>query len=173
MIDLAEAWRLIEQTATPLPARRELLGRAVGRVLAEAVCSDIDSPAWDRSMMDGFAVCAADFSAAADSPVELDVVVAVAAGELSDVEIRPGTAARIMTGAALPAGAEAVVPVERAVEGTAAATTGSRVRLVEPHFRHGQHIAFFGPAFGDGLVGGRRHAHMPLGHGDTCGDGLV
>lgn len=152
MIDLADALRLVEETASPLSPRRELLGRSFGRVLAESVRSDIDSPAWDRAMMDGFAVTAADFAVSGESPVELEVVVDLPAGCLTDRIVSPGTAARIMTGAAIPAGADAVVPVERAVEGTASAAAGSRVRLVEPSFRDGQHIARQGTAFAAGDV---------------------
>ena len=150
MIDLADALRLVEETAAPLPPRRERLDLAVGRLLAEPVTSDIDSPAWDRAMMDGFAVTDADLLAAGDATVELAVVVDLAAGATTDVGIGPGTAARIMTGAAIPPGADAVVPVERAVEDTATAAAGSRVRLREPAFRAGQHIARQGTAFAAG-----------------------
>jgi len=150
MIDLAEALRLVEKTAAPLRPRRERLDLAVGRILAESVRSDIDSPAWDRAMMDGFAVTDSDLLAAGEATVELDVVVELAAGATSDVPVGPGTAARIMTGAAIPPGADAIVPVERAVDGTATAATGSRVRLREPAFRAGQHIARQGTAFAAG-----------------------
>ena len=150
MIELVDALRLVEEAATPLPPRRERLLDACGRRLAEAVRADSDSPAWDRAMMDGFAVSHADFEAAGDRAVELTVVVDLAAGATSEVAVRPGTAARIMTGAAIPPGGEAIVPIERAVDGTAAAAAGSRVRLHEPSFRPGQHIARRGTAFAAG-----------------------
>lgn len=150
MIDFADALRRVEETSRALPPRRELLLRACGRRLAEPVIADIDSPAWDRAMMDGFAVTNADFLEAGDATVELAVVVDLAAGATSTVTITPGTAARIMTGAAIPPGAEAVVPIERAVAGTASATAGSRVRLQDGGFRAGQHIARQGTAFAAG-----------------------
>jgi molybdopterin molybdotransferase len=150
MIDLAEALRLVALEARPLQPRRELLGLSFGRVLAEAVVSDIDSPAWDRSMMDGFAVRNDDLQRVTDGPVELTVVLDLAAGMTSQDVVRPGTAARIMTGAAIPAGAEAVVPVERAIDGTSSAGVGGRVRLHDPAFRPGQHIARQATAFAAG-----------------------
>lgn len=150
MIDLAEALRRVAAEARPLPARRELLALAHGRVLAEPVLSDIDSPAWDRSMMDGFAVRSEDFLAAGEAVVELRVVLDLAAGVTTQETVLPGTAARIMTGAAIPSGADAVVPVERAVDGTVTAGVGRCVRLHEPAFRPGQHIARQATAFAAG-----------------------
>ncbi len=152
MIELAEAIALIERTARPLPPRRQRLLAACGRWLAEPIQADVDSPPWDRAMMDGFAVCDADFAAGSPEVVELDVIVDLAAGDVTPLEIRPGACARIMTGAPLPAGADAVVPIERAVEGTAAAHAGSRVRLHEEGYRPGQHVARQGTAFRSGSV---------------------
>jgi len=151
MIELAEAIALIEQTARPLLPRRQRLLDACGRRLAEPIQADVDSPPWDRAMMDGFAVCDADFAAGGEV-VELDVVVDLAAGDVTTLEIRPGSCGRIMTGAPLPPGADAVVPIERAVEGTAAAHAGSRVRLREASYRPGQHVARRGTAFRSGSV---------------------
>ena len=151
MIELAEAIALIERTARPLPPRRLRLLDTCGRRLAEPVQADVDSPPWNRAMMDGFAVRDADFAAGGEV-VELDVIVDLAAGDVTPLEIRPGACARIMTGAPLPPGADAVVPIERAVEGTAAAHAGSRVRLREEHYRPGQHVARQGTAFRAGSV---------------------
>ena len=149
MIDLAAAIALVERTATPLPPRRQRLMDAVGRRLAAGVVADCDSPPWDRAMMDGFAVRSADFDRPGEI-VELDVAVDLAAGDVTGLEIRPGTCARIMTGAPIPAGADAVVPVERAVDGTAGGHAGGRVRLAEPKFRPGQHVARQAAAFARG-----------------------
>jgi molybdopterin molybdotransferase len=147
MIELAEAIALVEATARPLPARRQGLLQACGRRLAEPVMADLDSPPWDKVMMDGFAVRDADFAAGDHDVVELDVVSDLAAGDVNAVPLRPGTCARIMTGAPLPPGADAVVPIERAVDGTAIAHAGSRVRLAETKYRPGQHVARKGAAF--------------------------
>ncbi len=152
MIELAEAIALVEATATPLPARRQRLLDACGRRIAAPIAADIDSPPWDRAMMDGFAVRDADFPGERPAEVELDVVVDLAAGDVSGVVIRPGTCARIMTGAPLPEGADAVVPIERAVDGTEDAHAGGRVRLREERYREGQHVARQGAAFRTGSV---------------------
>jgi molybdopterin molybdotransferase len=89
------------------------LGDALGRVTAAAVPSPVDLPLFRNSQMDGFAVHAADVAAAsAASPVSLPVVGEVAAAPGEPAPLAPGTAVRIMTGAPVPEGADAVVPVE-------------------------------------------------------------
>jgi molybdopterin molybdotransferase len=117
--------------------------------LAAGVVADCDSPPWDRAMMDGFAVRSSDFGRPGEI-VELDVAIDLAAGDVTALEIRPGTCARIMTGAPIPSGADAIVPVERAVDGTAGVHAGGRVRLAEPKFRPGQHVARQAAAFARG-----------------------
>ena len=150
MIDLAAALAWVEDVALPLRPRRVPLGAAVGLPLAAAIEADGDSPPWDRAMMDGFAVRAADISAA--GAAELDVVIDLAAGDVTTLAVPPGGCARIMTGAPIPGGADTVVPVECAVEGTAAAHAGSRVRFRDGKFRPGQHVARRGVAFRQGDV---------------------
>ena len=96
-----------------LPAERASLEDAQGRVLTEALDSRLTLPPWDNSAMDGFAVRAADVTGATrDDPVVLEVIGEAAAGRAAGVEVRPGTCVRILTGAPLTAGADAVVPVE-------------------------------------------------------------
>jgi len=146
MIDLADALALIERTATPLPPRRQRLLDACGQTLAAPVVADVDSPPWDRAMMDGFAVRGADVEAAGDV-AELDVVVDLAAGDVTPLEIKPGSCGRIMTGAPIPPGADAIIPVELAIDDTAGAHAGGKVRLRDERFRAGQHIARQGAAF--------------------------
>jgi len=82
---------------------------AAGRVLAETVSADRDIPLLANSAMDGYAVQAADL---VQPPVRLRVVGEVAAGYVSTVQVEPGAAVRIMTGAPLPAGADTVVRFE-------------------------------------------------------------
>lgn len=148
MIDLDAAIDLVERTAAPLGPRRQRLADATARALAAPVVADCDSPPFDRAMMDGFAVAEADFvPAGRDEIVELEVVMDLAAGDTTTTAIRRGCCARIMTGAPLPPGADAVVPVECAVEGTAAAHAGARVRLRDDRFRPGQHVGRRGVAF--------------------------
>jgi molybdopterin molybdotransferase len=154
MIELAEAIALVEATARPLPPRRTRLLEACGCRLAEPVFADVDSPPWDRAMMDGFAVRDHDVAMAAGGVVELDVVVDLAAGDVTSLEIRPGGCARIMTGAPIPAGTDAVIPVECVLDDSGTAHAGGRVRLRDEKFRPGQHVARRGIAFraGDAVL---------------------
>ena len=98
---------------TPLAPASLELAAAEGCVLAEDVTAAVALPPFDNSSMDGYAVYAADVGgAAADSPATLRVTGEIAAGDIGAHRLAPGTAMRIMTGARLPAGADAVVPVE-------------------------------------------------------------
>ncbi|MFT5431716.1 MAG: molybdopterin molybdotransferase [Myxococcota bacterium] len=112
------------------------LGEALGRVLSEDVCGDRDQPPFNRSAMDGFAVRAADTDAADSGSVELRIVGEVAAGAVSDRHLETGEAIRIMTGAPVPSGADAV----QMVENTESKPGETRVRIVKS-VRPGQHIA--------------------------------
>jgi molybdopterin molybdotransferase len=91
------------------PTERIALAEGLGRITASPVESPIDLPPFRNSQMDGFAVRAADV---ADAPVELPVVGEVAAAAGLPAPLAPGTVVRIMTGAVVPDGADAVVPVE-------------------------------------------------------------
>ena len=86
---------------------------ALWRVLAEPVTAATSLPPWDNSAMDGYAVRAMDLIGATDAtPVLLRVIGEVAAGAIGTVTVEPGSAVRIATGAPVPPGADAVVPVE-------------------------------------------------------------
>jgi molybdopterin molybdotransferase len=102
------------------PATSSLIPDALGLVLAEDVTSDLDMPPFDKAMMDGYAVRSVDVSAAA----ELAVIEEVTAGRVPQKTVGPGQATRIMTGAPMPAGADAVVMVERT-----RTLDGNRVRM--------------------------------------------
>jgi len=107
------AWRWLDQQTAPLPAESVPLGDAVGRVLIGAIESPIDVPAFERSMMDGFAVQAADTEgASAYNRLPLSVIGQVLPGQSPDTAVASGQTVRIMTGAPLPPGADAVLPVE-------------------------------------------------------------
>jgi molybdopterin molybdotransferase len=100
-------------TIRPLVATELSLGDAHGLVLAEDVAATCPLPSFDNSAMDGYAVRVEDVAAASEeNPVTLPVVAEVAAGDTGAYALPPGTAVRIMTGAMLPHGTEAVVPVE-------------------------------------------------------------
>jgi molybdopterin molybdotransferase len=104
----------------PVPPRELGLADADGGVLAEDITALWPLPPFDNSSMDGYAVRAADIAAATDNaPVELAVRGEVAAGDTGAHHLAPGSCLRIMTGAPLPDGADAVVPVELTDGGTA------------------------------------------------------
>ena len=114
----------------PLPPDAPLAPEsALGRVLAEPVTAATSLPPWDNSAMDGYAIRAADVATAeASSPVRLAVVGEVRAGVAPDTRVLEGTAVRIATGAPVPLGADAVVPVEETTPLDAAGTSGPRGR---------------------------------------------
>ncbi|MEO3875299.1 gephyrin-like molybdotransferase Glp [Nonomuraea sp. B12E4] len=103
-------------TIRPLAPLELELEQTLGTTLAEEVTSPVPLPPFDNSAMDGYAVRAADVAGA---PVRLPVIDDVAAGSVELRAVGPGHAVRIMTGAPLPAGADAVVPVEWTDGGTA------------------------------------------------------
>jgi len=97
----------------PLAPAEVAVGDAHGLVLAEDVAAASPLPSFDNSGMDGYAVRVQDVAAAsAENPVTLPVTAEVAAGDTGDYALPPGAAIKIMTGAMLPHGTEAVVPVE-------------------------------------------------------------
>ena len=113
MLSVEEALERVLREFHPLQPERVPILEALGRVLAEDVYADVDIPPHANSSMDGFAVRAADTAGAGrQSPVRLRVVGDLPAGYVSQVDVTPGTAVRIMTGAPVPPGADAVVRVE-------------------------------------------------------------
>jgi molybdopterin molybdotransferase len=108
MIDYGEALRAIVARTKPLPGEAVPLDQALGRTLARDFRAGDDIPPFCKATMDGYAVRAADTSPG----VELEVTEDLPAGRVSRRRLGPGQAARIMTGAPLPDGADAVVMVE-------------------------------------------------------------
>ncbi|HTE06294.1 MAG TPA: molybdopterin molybdotransferase MoeA [Planctomycetota bacterium] len=124
----------------PLASERVDIVRAVGRVLAAPVVADTDLPPFDSVMMDGFAVRAAEVAAGGWLLLQGEV----AAGDAGELPLRPGHALSIMTGAPLPPGADAVVPVEwTEAEVTAGGEREAGVRAVRflRGVNAGQHVA--------------------------------
>ncbi len=109
VLSVEEALKRILATVHVLEPERVPLLEASGRVLAETITADRDIPPLDNSAMDGYAVRGADV---AQGMTRLRVVGEVAAGHVSRVQVEPGTAVRIMTGAPIPAGADTVVRFE-------------------------------------------------------------
>ena len=113
MLSVEEARERILSYFSVLPAEERPLLEALGMTLAEDLAASFDVPPLANSAMDGYAVRSHDVARASDaSPVTLPVISAVAAGQLPDRPVGPGTAVRIMTGAPVPEGADAVVPFE-------------------------------------------------------------
>lgn len=118
VLSVEEAQERILRAFRPLETERVDLFQALDRVLAEDIQADMNIPPLDNTAMDGYAVRAADTAAASvDHPVLLKVIYDLAAGYVTDLRVEPGTAIRIMTGAPIPDGADAVVPFEETSEG--------------------------------------------------------
>jgi len=110
MIDVPQALRLILENARRLPACAAGLEDALGRVLDETIASNMDSPPYDKSIVDGYAIIAEDLQKGA---AQLAIIEEVVAGSVPQQRVVRGTSVRVMTGAPIPAGADAVVMVER------------------------------------------------------------
>ena len=116
-LTVAEALERVLAGVQVLPAVTLPILEALGQVLAEPAIAQDNLPPFANSAMDGYAVRAVDVAQTGRSrPVQLQVLADIAAGSVPDVVVSEGTAARIMTGAPLPAGADAVVPVEETNE---------------------------------------------------------
>ena len=127
MISIDEALERILSYVDVLPAEEKPLIDALGQVLAEDIESSFQIPPLDNTAMDGYAVRAQDTTGATvDDAVSLDVIGEVAAGYQFDGEVAAGTAVRIMTGAPVPAGADAIVPFEETDEPFEKAPAGTR-----------------------------------------------
>ena len=136
MLTVEQALEHILSRVAPLGVERVLLLDAMSRILAEPVVSTRTLPPHDNSAMDGYAVVAADIAAASrERPVILPIGLRVGAGHLPSRPLQPGEAARVMTGAAVPEGADAVIKREDTDEGDAGAPAAS-----------GGKVGFFVPA---------------------------
>ncbi|MDE3094682.1 MAG: molybdopterin molybdotransferase MoeA [Chloroflexota bacterium] len=171
MISVEEALeRILSHVHVLEPEERPILD-ALGQVVAEDVVAPLDIPPHDNTAMDGYALRAADTRGAReDAPVTLRVVGELAAGYLFEGEVQPGAAVRIMTGAPMPRGTDAVVPFEETDEpaGRAfgsfaksrdvvgilkAARPGANVRRAAEDVRRGQTILRAGALLHPAQVG--------------------
>ena len=130
---------------TPLPPASLELADAEGCVLAEDVTAAVSLPSFDNSSMDGYAVQASDTTHSSErTPATLRVTGEIAAGDTGAYQLVPGTGIRILTGARMPAGADAVVPVEWTDGGIAQvaiyrqAASGNAVRYAGEDAREGE-----------------------------------
>lgn len=143
MISAEEALALIDDHARVLGAETVPLARAADRVLAADLRAATALPPFDNSAMDGFALRAADLKdATPQNPVELTVLETVRAGETGRLEVKPGEAVRIMTGAPLPRGADSVVMVEATEPGAAGKVRMAGATRARSHVRaRGEDVA--------------------------------
>jgi molybdopterin molybdotransferase len=124
MISVSDAIRVVQNQTKPLGTEHVNLAHAVGRFLAEDIVADSDLPPFDRAQMDGYAVRAADVT---NTPTRLRIVGESAAGSGWHHEMKTGEAVRIMTGAPVPFGADAVQQVELTRE----VDSGGTVEILE------------------------------------------
>lgn len=159
MFTVDEALQLVLTHTTRKPGARVPVAEAVGLVIAEDVASDVDSPPHDKSMVDGYAVVANDLASGA---AELTVLEEVTAGAVPTLRVTPGACTRIMTGAPIPDGADAVVMIERSESLNSdglenrptrrpPAPPGGKVRLTDT-VRPGQNIIRRGDSLRSGEV---------------------
>jgi len=140
MIPIEEAIRLVLEHTQPIDTIRVDLMDALGRTLAEDVRSDIHMPPFDKSAMDGYAVLSCDVQGASrECPAILEVIEEIPAGAVPRRSISAGKAARIMTGAPVPDGADTVVMVED----TVSEQGGHQVKILVPT-QMGKNIARLG-----------------------------
>lgn len=113
-ISVPEAIRLLQERATELGSERLPLLESYGRILAEDIAALVDHPSLDNSAMDGYACRLEDtLTASEENPVRLEVIADIPAGSVFDGEVKTGQAVSIYTGAPMPKGTDAVVPVEK------------------------------------------------------------
>ncbi len=129
MLTVAEAQAIVLRHSRPLSPRTDQ--PTLGRVLAEDVVSDLDMPPYDKALMDGYAVRSSDLAA---GRAVLTVIEEVTAGRTPERTLHAGQATRIMTGAPIPEGADAVIMIERT------RLEGDRVVIEDGALKPGQNI---------------------------------
>lgn len=135
MTDVGDAEVLICERISPLPTRRVALAEAAGRILRQSVCAERDQPPFDRVTMDGIAIASRDWQ---DGMRSFEVIGLQAAGAPPMTLSDPGQCVEIMTGAMLPAGADAVVPVERITRANERASVEAGYDVTARQFIHPQ-----------------------------------
>jgi len=153
----SEAQRVILESVRTPGTEQVKLEQALGRVLAEDICANRDLPPYDVSAMDGFAVRSAD---AANAPVVLEIIDDIKAGDMPRKTVAAGQCARIMTGAPVPPGADAVIRVEDSQEISAntvqinkAAKPGNDMRLRGENMFTGDVVLTAGTEITPGVIG--------------------
>lgn len=146
MISVESALETILKEIRPLGLESTDITSALGRVLGEDITARSSNPPWDNSAMDGYALRAADAKGASnENPVKLSVLYDLPAGSVGQAPVGPGQAVRIMTGAPVPEGADAVVMVEKT-------ESGDGFVLIKAEPKNGENIRRSGEDFKAGDV---------------------
>lgn len=143
MLTVAEALHLVLAHATPKLPERISLVSALNLILAEDIASDVDSPPHDKSIVDGYAVIANDFTG---GQAQLQLLEQITAGAVPTLPVTQGHCSQIMTGVPIPQGADSVVMVERTK------LSGSSIHFDDDRFRPGQNIMRRATSFCSGEV---------------------
>ncbi len=171
-LGLEEALRLTLERVEPLPHVRVELLDGLSHALAEDICATVDSPSIDASMKDGYAVISGEVEdATREHPVRLTLADSLAAGESRRVRVLPETAVRILTGARIPSGANAVVAEEFTAVGNNTLTVfnnaepGRNILPKSSDVATGQIVADKGSMVTPGLAGmlaAAGHSHIAV-----------
>lgn len=160
LISVDEHVRRILEAIEPLPPYDQPLLEALGLPVCETITAPVNLPVFDNSAMDGYAVVHSDLAGATpDTPASLPVVGESAAGAAAALALSPGTAVKIMTGAPVPQGATAVVPVEWTDAGVAqvrinrAPQEGQHIRLRGEDVQIGDRLMEDGTILGPRQIG--------------------
>ena len=133
MVSVTQAQDIVSGHASPLASEALPLDTSVlGLVLGEDITSDLDMPPYDKALMDGYAVRSSDLT---EGKAALTVIEEITAGMIPKSAVGPGQASRIMTGAPIPAGADAVVMIERTRQ-----TEANLVQVEDQFFKPSQNI---------------------------------
>lgn len=153
LTSIEEARRRVLAEASPLETESCSLAEALGRVLAEEIVAAHPLPPFDNAGMDGYAVRAADLvHATPDTPMALDMIEVIPAGRVSSRVLESGQAAKIMTGAPLPQGADAVVQVESTAEEDGRVLVWEAVKPGENVRHAGEEVTAGDVVLGDGAI---------------------
>ena len=113
-ISLDEAKTLSKSIKIPIKEEKVKIEDSYNRILSQDIFSMVNDPPFDNSSMDGYAVIYSDtINATEENPVELEIIDFISAGIVSDKEIKPGYASKIMTGAPIPKGADSIIMIEK------------------------------------------------------------
>ncbi|WP_435628214.1 molybdopterin molybdotransferase MoeA [Candidatus Ferrigenium straubiae] len=156
-LQVSEAQRVVLDSVAASGAEQVKLEQSLGRVLAEEVRANRDQPPYDISAMDGYALRSADMGTV---PATLEIIEDIKAGDMPTKTLAPGQCARIMTGAPMPQGADAVIRVEDTeakpdsrVQINLSVKPGNDIRRLGENMRNGEVVLTPGTEITPGVIG--------------------